>query len=85
MLVFKNGHGSSITVTIEAQAVARTIAGLGAGSFTLPDISVAIAAGATKTIYLVGNIAGYIDSNGYVQITYASGNAALTVVPLKIS
>lgn len=80
-----NGHGSSITVGVTATAVARTITGYGTGTFTLANLSVAVAAGAYKSIYIPAtSMAGYLDSNDEVPITYTSGNAALTVQALII-
>src|SRR5687767_13591384 len=64
ILILTNGHGSSITVSITPQAVSTTVAGYGSGSFTPATLSVAVPAGATRTIYIPhSTIGGYIDGS----------------------
>jgi hypothetical protein len=46
---------------------------------------VAVAAGAYKSIYIPATqMAGYLNGDTEVPITYTSGNAALTVQAVKI-
>ena|SRR5215203_1970971 len=80
LLVIDNGHSSPITVTLSGVASTITVGTRGSGSFTPTAISGSVTNATSKVFYIPqSQIAGYIDGNGFVQITYASGNAALTV------
>jgi hypothetical protein len=65
----KNGGGSSITVTIPAEATPQTIAGF--GSVAMADLTATIAAGAEKIIGPISS--GYIDAaTGTAAVNYSS-------------
>jgi hypothetical protein len=79
-IVFDNGHGSDITVTISGQASSITVGGKGAGSFTPTAKTVNVVAGTTRLFHIPREeIVGFRNGSGRVPVTYASGNAALTL------
>jgi hypothetical protein len=79
-IVFDNGHGSDITVTISGTAASITVNGKGAGSFTPTAKTVNVVAGTTRLFHIPRDeIAGFRNGSGRVPVTYASGNAALTL------
>jgi hypothetical protein len=79
-IVFDNGHGSDITVTISGQASSITVGGKGAGSFTPTAKTLSVVAGTSRLFHIPRDeIVGFRNGSGRVPITYTSGNAALTV------
>lgn len=79
-LILDNGHSSSITVTIPGQAASVTLGGKGPGSFTPTSKTIAVVNATSRLVHISRDeIAGFRNGSGQVEITYTSGNAALTV------
>jgi hypothetical protein len=75
----KNGGGGSINATIPAQSGSAKVPGV--GTVAIPDIVVAVAAGAEKMIGPVGQ--AYINASGNVTVNY-SGVTTVTAAALKL-
>jgi len=85
LVVFDNGHSSPITVTLGGQASAITVGGKGAGSFTPTSKTLSVVNATTRVFYIPQTeIAGFRNGNGRVEVTYASGNASLTVQAIVV-
>lgn len=85
VLVFKNGHSSSITVSLVAQPTSLTIAGKGAGTWTRSNRTLAVAAGEIHSIILkTDELKAFLDTDKYLNLTYATGNVLLTVLGFNV-
>lgn len=75
LLYVKNGGGSSITITVDAQATP--------GGLTITDPTIAVAAGAER---LIGpfNPIYFNDASGFVKWTY-SGVTSVTVAGIQVT
>ncbi len=82
ILEFRNGHASSITITIPKTLNNVKVADV--GNVVPPDRVEALAAGAECVFrFKRDEISGYLN-NGILAINYTSGNAALVVRVLEI-
>ncbi len=80
---FRNGHASSITVTIPK--VQATAVAPGVGSIAVPDIVAAVVNAQDWAIRLKKEeISAYLDTNGQFSINYTSGNALLLVRVMEL-
>jgi hypothetical protein len=86
ILLFDNGHASSITVTIGG--VAKTVhggRGLGSGTFTRASREIVVPAGQMGCIIIEpDDIVGYLDAEDELNIAYTSGNAAMLVSGFQV-
>lgn len=83
LLVFNNGHSAAVTVTIVPTTA--TIAGTAYGSIRKLNVGQAIPAGASRAIMIPANVVGlYVDENEEIPLVYTSGNAALTVLAMRV-
>jgi len=83
LLMFDNGHSASITVEIAPTKTTGIIAG--AGIADIPTRSLVLAAGAKGAIlFRGGDASAYVNASRLIPITYTSGNALLTVLPIAL-
>lgn len=81
-VIFRNGHTSSITVTIFPSRANSTAEGV--GSFSTPARQLAIAAGTSAVFrFRPGEAEAYIDNNNRLPFTYTGHNAALLISAIE--
>ena len=79
-IFFENAHTSAITTTVTAQTTSATVDRL--GNVTKSNLSLSIGANTGRAVLFIpaSALPAYIDSSGFVNIAYTSGNAALRFV-----
>lgn len=81
IIEFLNGHNASITINVVPTLTPVLVDGV--GYVTTPTRSLALAAGAHGRFkFTKATVAAYLNANGRIPITYASGNTALTILAL---
>lgn len=86
VLLFDNGHSNPITVAVVAQS--KTISGgvgYGSGSWKAADRDAVIANGTKGAIIIEPTeIRAFLDADGYLNLAYTGGNAALSVLAFNL-
>lgn len=85
VFAFRNGHTSAVTVNMVAQISNQVVPGIGKASKSNQTLIAAANGGWAFFKLDKDDIAGFIDANGKVNFTYGSHNAALLLVPIKVS
>jgi len=78
-LIFVNGGGAAITVTITATVTSSNVDNI--GPVTIPNRTVSLAAGETKAVKMA-TAQAFLDANNKIPLTY-SGVSGLKVIALR--
>ena len=84
VIEFNNGAAGAVTVNI-ANQVAASLVSKDYGKVEKADLSVSIAAGATRCLYIPANkLAMYLNGSSQIAITYTSHDALLLVRAISL-
>lgn len=83
LLKFTNGHSSTVTVNVVPTQPTQTTPS--AGTVSTPTRSLALDQDEEGVmVFKAAEISAYLNSSRQLPITYTSGNAALTVLPVNV-